>query len=326
MFVSTAQYDRTALHPASSMTGTAALQRGEASQYPSLTTTVPKEFVHRAAVAEVLLTGWDRSDQTHFTVQAQWPRSHSFYITAPGDHHDPLIAVETVRQLGALLTHTEFGVPLGHHFLMWDCHVSAQPEQLLLTDAPASLDIDVSFDEVKQRAGKMAGGRYRTVIRRDGQIAATGGASFTCVSPQVYRRLRGDRQPGDPRRVLALTAPPAPQSVGRVCPMDVVLSPTGEPDHWHLRIDTRHPVFFDHPVDHAPGMLLVEAARQASHALLRDPAALPLAIACDFTRFVELDSPCDIHAQHLDTPGGHPTILVTGHQNGQPVFNATITA
>ncbi|UYM25979.1 hypothetical protein NQP46_32805 [Streptomyces albus] len=44
-------------------------------RYPaSLTTTVPKEFVHRSGVAEVMLTRWERVDDTHFTLSAQLPR------------------------------------------------------------------------------------------------------------------------------------------------------------------------------------------------------------------------------------------------------------
>lgn len=326
MFVSTTQYGRMTGKPASSMASTGSLQHGELFQYPSLTTTVPKEFVHRAAVAEVLLTDWGRIDDTHFTVQAQWPRSHSFYTSVLGDCYAPLIAVETVRQLGALLSHAEFGVPLGHQFLMSDCHVSADAEHLLLGDAPASLDIEVFFEEVKRRGGRMAGGRYRTVIRRNGQVAALGGASFTCTSPEVYRRVRGGRGLDGERRVLPLTAPIAPQNIGRMSPMDVVLTPIGEPSRWQLRVDTRHPVLFDHPVDHVPGMLLVEAARQASHAVLGDSAVLPLAMVCDFTRFVEIDAPCYIQAERLDTPDSRKTVLVTGSQDDAPVFSATVTA
>ncbi|WP_415940302.1 AfsA-related hotdog domain-containing protein, partial [Streptomyces sp. 039-1] len=54
-----------------------------------LTCTVPKEFVHRAALAEVLLTGRTRLSDNRFQVTAQWPRSHSFYTPIAGTHHDP---------------------------------------------------------------------------------------------------------------------------------------------------------------------------------------------------------------------------------------------
>lgn len=241
------------------------------------TTTVPKELVHRAAVAEVMLTDWERQDDTHFTVTAQWPRGHSFFTPVHGTHHDPLMAVETFRQVGALLGHAEFGVPFGHQFLMKDLSIAVEHEQLEMGGAPASIDIEVTCTDVKRRGGRLAGLRYEAVLRRDGRPAATAAASYTCIAPAVYQRLRGDRPLSGAQRQLPLTAPTAPQSVGRISPMDVVLSPTDQPDRWFLRADTRHPVLFDHPVDHIPGMVLLEAARQATSALLDRFAFLPSA-------------------------------------------------
>ncbi|WP_415954466.1 ScbA/BarX family gamma-butyrolactone biosynthesis protein [Streptomyces sp. KLOTTS4A1] len=292
--------------------------------HPSLTTTVPKEFVHRASVAEVLLTDWERTDDHRFTVAGQWPRGHSFFTTVAGCH-DPLIAAETIRQAGCLLAHAEFGVPLDHNFLMWDLEIAVRPEHLRVGSAPASLDVEITCSDVKRRGARLAGFRYDAVIRRDGHIAATGGAAFTCTSPRVYQRLRAERlSSGRPQ--LPLTAPTAPQTVGRVSPMDVVLSPTGEQDRWQLRVDTRHPVLFEHPVDHVPGMMLLEAARQATAAILGSPS-LPLGITGAFARYAELDTPCVIEARQL--PGTGPdreeTVLVTALQDGELVFRSTVT-
>ncbi|MFI1458270.1 ScbA/BarX family gamma-butyrolactone biosynthesis protein [Streptomyces roseus] len=293
------------------------------------TTTVPKELVHRAAVAEVMLTDWERQDDTHFTVTAQWPRSHSFFIPVHGTHHDPLMAVETFRQVGALLGHAEFGVPFGHQFLMRDLSIAVRPEQLVVGSAPASIDIEVTCTDVRRRGSRLAGLRYEAVLRRDGELAATAAASYTCIAPTVYERLRGDRTLSGEQRRLPLTAPAAPQSVGRVSPMDVVLSPTDRPDRWFLRADTRHPVLFDHPVDHVPGMVLLEAARQAASAVLGDSAFLPVGMDSTFERYAELDAPCVIEARTLPCdalPEGTTAVVVTGHQNGSPVFSSTVSA
>ncbi len=297
-----------------------------AFRFPSLTTTVPKEFVHRAAVAEVMLTDWRRRSDTRFDVTAQWPRGHSFFSPIRG-HHDPLLAAETIRQVGSLLAHAEFGVPFGHHFLMWDLEYAVEQEHLLVGDAPAALDIDVDCTEVKRRGAGLAGLRYTAVVRRDGHVAVTGGASFTCTSPDVYRRLRAGRGPDDGRSPIPLTAPASPQSVGRTSPMDVVLSPVGEENRWRLRVDSRHHVLFDHPVDHVPGMVLLEAARQAAASVLADGEMLPMAITSHFTRFAELDAPCSIEATRLPAPGaGRGAVRVTGSQEGRPVFSSTVTA
>ncbi|MFF8830928.1 ScbA/BarX family gamma-butyrolactone biosynthesis protein [Streptomyces sp. NPDC015131] len=296
-----------------------------AFRFPSLTTTVPKEFVHRAAVAEVMLTDWRRRDDTHFDVTAQWPRGHSFFGPI-GRHHDPLLAAETIRQIGSLLAHAEFGVPFGHHFLMWDLEFAVEPRAIEVGETPAALEIDVTCTEVKRRGRALAGLRYAAVIRRDGQVAVTGSASYDCTSPAVYRRLRAGRGE-ETRPPLPLTAPVSPQSVGRTSPMDVVLSPTGEERRWQLRADRRHHVLFDHPVDHIPGMVLIEAARQAAVAVTGASGMLPLAITSAFTRYAEFDAPCLIEAAPLPGQGtGGTAVLVTGRQDGEPVFTSTVTA
>jgi hypothetical protein len=295
-------------------------------RYPSLTTTVPKEFVHRASVAEVLLTDWERTDDTRFTVSAQWPRGHSFFTAVDG-FHDPLIAAETIRQASTLLAHTEFGIPLGHHFLMWDLTVRVHPEQLLVGTAPASVQLDITCSDLKRRGNQLTGGRNHMVLRRDGKKVATGSASYTSATPAVYRRLRQGRTLDSGRPPLPLTAPVAPQSVGRMSPRDVVLSPAGQANRWQLRVDTRHPVLFDHPVDHIPGMMLIEAARQATAATLKG-SFLPLSLDSSFDRYAELDAPCliEAHPAPADTESGEQSVLVTGHQHGEAVFRSHVRA
>ncbi|MEU8578589.1 ScbA/BarX family gamma-butyrolactone biosynthesis protein [Streptomyces asoensis] len=292
--------------------------------FPSLTSTVPRELVHRASIAEVMLTGWEREDDTHFTVSAQLPRRHGFFETVQGCH-DPLLIAETVRQAGLLLAHTEFGVPFGHQFLMWNLAVDLRCEHLLVGATPASLDIHVTCTDIKRRGAQLSGLHFTAEIRREGVPAATGAAAFTCTSPAVYRRLRAARLNNGTPAPLPLTSPTAPQTVGRHSPTDVVLSPLAEPDCWQLRVDTRHPVLFDHPLDHVPGMALLEAARQAATAYT-GRTCLPAALTAEFARYAELDTPTIIKAHPLPPhPDGRDRLLITGHQNNTPIFTTTIT-
>ncbi|OAH10886.1 ScbA/BarX family gamma-butyrolactone biosynthesis protein [Streptomyces jeddahensis] len=302
--------------------------RAAALRHGNLTTTVPRELVHRAAVAEVMLTDWKRLADAHFAMTAQWPRGHSFFTPVDGVHHDPLIAAETIRQIGALLAHAEFGVPFGHQFLLEELTLTVHPEQLRIGQTPAALDIDVTCKEVRKRAGRLTGLAYETTVLREGRPAASGRISFSAIAPAVYRRLRPERVFSAGHRPIPLTAPVAPQSVGRLSPADVVLSPTGDPNRWQLRVDTRHPVLFDHQVDHVPGMVLLEAARQAATAVLGRSSILPLGLECEFKKYAELDLPCLIDGLRLPkaAPGDPDTVLVTGHQDGEPVFSTMVTA
>ncbi|MFE7467043.1 ScbA/BarX family gamma-butyrolactone biosynthesis protein [Streptomyces sp. NPDC057499] len=305
-------------------TGTSAAGSGGAG--PAEPATVPKEFVHRSSAAEVVLTGWTRKDDTRFTVTARWPHDHSFFTPVAGGYHDPLIGCETIRQAGILLGHAEFGVPIGHQFVVWDIGIAVHPEHLEAGGQSALLDVGVRCTQVKRRGGVLSGMRIETVFRRDGNIVATGGGSLSCLSPAVYRRVRGERLPGVGRPTPA--RPAAPRSVGRTSPSDVVLSPSDGTNRWQLRADTRHPVLFEHVGDHVPGMVLAEAARQATAAVIGRPSYLPLRIANEFVRYVELDAPCTVEAVLLPGTGAgdEQNVLVTAHQNGEAVFRATVTA
>jgi hypothetical protein len=292
----------------------------------SLTRTVPREYVHRSAVAEVLLTGWEATDAGLFTLQAQWPRSHVFYDAGASGGHDPLLVAETIRQSGLLVAHAGFGVPLRHCFLMHDLSFASDPARMAVGGVPTDVTVEFRCADLKRRGNSLSSMRYETVLRRGADTLATGGASFTCMAPPSYRRIRGAAAAN--QAAVEPPEPVEPAAVGRGCATDVVLSPIGAGARWHLRVDARHPVLFDHPVDHVPGMLLLEAARQATAAVLGRPSPAVLGIAADFTRFAELNRPCLIEACHLPATGQDSTgpVLVTGSQDGQPVFSAQVTA
>ncbi|MFE4171378.1 ScbA/BarX family gamma-butyrolactone biosynthesis protein [Streptomyces sp. NPDC056909] len=293
---------------------------------PQLTTTVPREYVHRAALAEVLLTGWRRIDEARFSVTGQWPRLHPFFSAVDG-LHDPLLAAETIRQVGSLLAHAEFGTPLGHHFLLRDLSLTVEPRHLAIGGVPACLELEVFCPQIRRRGGELSGLRYEAVVRRDGRTVATGGAAFVCAAPAVYRRLRGERASRSDVRRPPLTAPVPPGSVGRSTAYDVVLSPTGEERVWLLRVDTGHPVLFDHPVDHIPGMVLLEAARQAANSVLPGGARVLTGFTAEFPRFAELDAECRIEIRALpERFHGMSSVLVTGSQEDEPVFTCVVSA
>ncbi len=318
---------------------------------PGLTTTVPRQYVHRAAISEVFLTNWETDGVDGFIIGAQWPRGHALYSPRHGQQ-DPLLLAETVRQVGALLAHTEFGVPLGHHFLMWDLSYSAIPGALAAGPLPTDLTLRVTCRDVTRRGKQLASLRYRAEVWRGTSRIAVGDAGYNCTSAAVYRRLRGEL-PTTPA-ALPAAMPLCPQVVGHTDPRDVALAlpsdaPYATPDalshtgaapalyagrsgagrphgRWLLHVDTTHPVYFDHPQDHVPGMLLVEASRQAAQALLGPGPVYPVALRGTFDRYAELTSPCWIRAEADDPDDtGRTTVRVTGRQDGGEVFSAELT-
>ncbi|MGW2013554.1 ScbA/BarX family gamma-butyrolactone biosynthesis protein [Streptomyces sp. NPDC001927] len=304
-----------------------------------LTTTVPREFVHRAAVAEVLLTDWQAVAEPEgagesFVVRAQWPRGHSLF-TRSGGYQDPMLLVESVRQVGSLLAHAEFAVPLGHQFMMRDIAVTTSPELLLSSPKPTEVELYTRCRDVVRRGGKLSGMRYDVTVMIGGKSLATASASFACITPDVYRRLRKGR----PTSTTQVAGPPVdPATVGRFSPENVVLTEDvdsgpvigqgGAADgrrSWAVRIDSSHPIFFDHPVDHIPGMVLLEAARQAAYAATGCPDKLVTGIDSTFTRYAELDAPCRMEAVPGEPFAGVTPVRVSGVQGGSTVFTADIT-
>ncbi|MEU2249811.1 ScbA/BarX family gamma-butyrolactone biosynthesis protein [Streptomyces sp. NPDC019224] len=291
----------------------------------AFTTTVPRQYVHRAAISEVLLTGWRPAQEPHtFVVGTQWPRGHALFAQS-GGYQDPMLFAESVRQVGALLAHAEYGVEFGDQFLMGSMHFAAPAPLFVATPAPTEVELHVACHDIVQRGKRFAGMRYEVTAVVEGESLGSAGATMTCIRPSVYGRLRGgrsthcDRLPG---------LPIDPALVGRTDARHVVLSEIsrGAGDRWELRVDCGHPIFFDHPVDHVPGMVLLEAARQAAHAVTGMPDTLVVALDSTFERYAELDAPCLVEAEPTGVDAaGDVQVRVRGQQEGEAVFEAYVT-
>ncbi|WP_079054201.1 ScbA/BarX family gamma-butyrolactone biosynthesis protein [Streptomyces graminilatus] len=286
-----------------------------------MTAGVPRQLVHRASIAETFPTGWSRTETDRFSVSAQWPRVHCLHVSPDRTAYDPLLVVETVRQAGTLLNHTEYQVPLDHQFVLQEFRITTFPERLAVGPTPAEPTIDITFSDIRHRGKRLVSARYQADVRLDGAQVAHADVAFTCTSGAVFSRLRGGRTAAT---VSALPVPPGLPAalVGRESAADVVLAvPQQTEGNWQLRVDTGHAVFFDHPLDHIPGMLLLESARQAALARTGPGRDLvPVSFDTTFHQFAELDLPTWIES----TDDGDGTLKVLGTQEGRTVFECVV--
>jgi hypothetical protein len=273
--------------------------------------TVERELVHRASVAEVLLTDVRPAPGEHeFDAAAVWSRSH---VTFPRDGsgvHSPLILVETLRQLGIYIPLAFYSVsptaPAVITDLAFDIDPSAEPRAL---SGPTKVSCRAAVSGVRRDGqGKVSGLRLEVLFLAGGTAfaRARGGARF--LAPERYAALAAApagvasaeaAAPHPTRTDEARTGLTSPSQGGEragearvrrrpyaaevaVCDeRDVMLARAEEPagggggrghgmgagDAGALLIepaDMAHPFFFDHPADHVPGMVLLEAARQAA--------------------------------------------------------------
>ncbi|MEU7118393.1 ScbA/BarX family gamma-butyrolactone biosynthesis protein [Streptomyces zaomyceticus] len=287
---------------------------------------VPGEFVHRADPADIIPTGWTQLRENRFSVSARWPAAHPFFSPVAGDRHDPVLVAETIRQATMLIAHAEFGVPVDDQFVMWGLAYNADPEALTVDGLSSDVTVDVICSDLSSRGGRLRDLRVTMVLTRDGRFLGTGSALARCTSALAYRRIRGERMAALGTPVPLIEEVP-PHLVNRERSRDVVLGPGTRPGQWQLRINTAHSTLFRRPNDHVPGMLLLEAARQAAVLTIDGGAFLPTAMDVSFSRYAELDTPCWIESEIV--PGVDPattTVRVVGVQDGRAVFHSLLTS
>ncbi|MGW1871414.1 ScbA/BarX family gamma-butyrolactone biosynthesis protein [Streptomyces mauvecolor] len=291
---------------------------------------VPMALTRKTIASQVLLTGWRRHrDGVSHTVSADWPKEHGFY-TSHHEHYHPLLLTETIRQALALLSHTAFDIPLDHR-LGWESFDASLIPTALRTDSTRSLiRLTITHTEVSRRRFGSARLAAQVVATRNGEPLGISRIRYTAHPPAIYDRLRGDH--ADARAATARALPPSPAldpSVrGEQTSLEhATLSPLGESNRWKLRVNVANRTFFDHAHDHIPGLVFLEAAAQATHAMSGARHTLPTNFDAEFVRYVELDAPCWLEATPLQrrAPGIVSTRL-TGRQNDSEVFSIRVTA
>ncbi|MBW8800473.1 MAG: hypothetical protein JF597_44935 [Streptomyces sp.] len=266
---------------------------------------VSPDFTHKTNQAEVLLRDWRRTAPDAFTVTAAWPATHPFYVNRLG-LHDPLLLSETVRQTLPLLSHGAYRVPFGHQLLWKDFGWSLDPSAACADGGPAELELHITCTEVTYRRERAAAISLSVEVERGGRHLAAARSRFTIQDRTVYNRLRGPYADAAAATARAVPLPPPAglTPFGRDRFEDVVLAATDRPDRWQLRVDTTHPTLFDHLVDHVPGMLLLEAARQAALATAHPGTAAVTGMESDFARYAEMDAPAGWRPSGWPSPAG----------------------
>ncbi len=272
----------------------------------SFQSAVARRFVHRQAIAEVYLTDCAPVDDGRFLVGAQWPRLHAFYRTCTG-RYDTMLLAETVRQCAIYLAHVRYAVPMDYKFTMQRMQVECSVDLLAIGARPADVTIDAHVTGTAQRQGILSAFSVTLEFRLDGVIIGHGSAAANVLSPSAYERARWQ---GNAARAVGQPQQLPPVDSDAVCvpdPRAVVLGPHpagAQRGKWLLRSDPTHPVLFDHPLDHVPGVLILEAARQAARLRLGQSCADVEHVDIRFRRFLELDEPTTVAARILEGEEG----------------------
>ncbi|MEU3414923.1 MULTISPECIES: ScbA/BarX family gamma-butyrolactone biosynthesis protein [unclassified Streptomyces] len=257
--------------------------------------TVPRELVHRASVAEVLLTDVLRVDETRFAAAACWSRSHpTFPVDGHAVHH-PLMVVETLRQLGIFIPLRYFGLPVDTRMLITDVFFTTEPgAQPRASHGATQVTCRVRVTGLRTGPdGATAGLRLHAEYLAGGTVFARAGGGARFLSAERYAALRGPRAGTCQPPASAGLLRPDPARLGVPHARDVVIGlaerhgRAGTADVLVDAADPWHPFFFDHATDHVPGMVLLEAARQAAALASGGALSRPTGARLTALRFTE---------------------------------------
>ena len=281
-----------------------------------------KHLVHKAFNSEIFLTDSHRIDESTFEIAAFLPRSHIYYNdTQDFTRHDVSALLEVFRQCSILVAHKFYGVALNSKFIFDSADFKVLHNEVL-ENSPQSYQaiIKIAVLQVKHKRGNDYGLLLDMWLFIDSKKYATKIMDMSWFAPKMYERLRGEIAnenyiPLDKNEM-------SPKSLGRSTITNVVITQfLQESQYFQTTIipNQAHPAFFDHPLDHLPASLLIEAIRQSSllviHSLYHlTPANVYVSgIKIDFKAFCGLHNGnfCFIEKNHCTKNGNEIKITAT---------------
>lgn len=280
---------------------------------PSSFDVIPPELVHKRAASEVLVKGVvARADG--WILRTVLPLDHNFHSDAVGRqsaYHDPLFVLEALRQGCIAGAHLFYAVPLDFHYTV-RFYEFAVVDWTALESVGESAEFE--FHTVIRREyrpaaeAQVTGVDITAIARRNGITAMELAGGFGWMATDQWQSMRTGSTWRPGRQPDAAD----PLSAGRTRSENVVIgSPVQGPGERSvcapIVVDTGNPTFFDHPLDHLPGGLIMEAYRQLALAI-QGPRSLtvvgPSRLRCDFHSFAELDPGCIAELAATDEPLG----------------------
>lgn len=255
--------------------------RASASPHAEL---VLQALVHKRQANEVLLRGYQLQSPTAMTFTAEWPQTHGYYAV-DGERLDALLVAESLRQATIAAGHALFHVPLGWAFLM--DRMVIEVADVTLVAAERSVELQVTVSDVQCRGDRLHSMTSHVRFLVGELEVATGEGYLRVLDPRVYAKLRGSVSQPAAASSLSENEP------GGLPPFELVpLRCSDEATDgfaWNLHYRRSDPFYFDHDVDHVPGMLLFAIMRSAALASCAGAGRQLFGFDGEFNRFVELD-------------------------------------
>lgn len=244
---------------------------------------------HRSTQSDLLVMQMRQRTEAVWEVGFSLPRSHWLCHPIPGAVPPTLIA-ETLRQAGLAVCVAGLGLDPTVHFVISALTLRMHNAALEFPRFGALEDIAVvSFSDIVYRKGLAS--RFEVDYEIGDAVSAH--ISAQALSQSDYHAVR--------RNALGLdeTIVEYEESVL----VDPVVTETSA--EATLGVNEADPFFFDHPVDHLPGMLLFHSAVALHEHATGSPVA---SVSITFPTFAELRTPTHLRAA-IDGSSSHITIF-----------------
>ncbi len=252
------------------------------------------------------------------------PTRNQFFNDGPVGATDPLHLAEFIRQGVEVISRALLDVPFEHTFILKKTKLTLDP-LFERADDYAELDhfVVVPKSQVRRRGdgtAYAADGPFACMA--EDQHIATYEGTVAFLQPEAYKSTRGgDDAPeyGDPQ---GWVEPLDPVCVGKRKIENVLIGAAArhEQGMTALLIPQARPPYFDRPLDHYPGMMMAEAARQLTVLMAYlNSDVLPdqvhvTSIEMDFKSFAELNTQPTLHAVATSKPAQWQDFKVTVKQ------------
>jgi hypothetical protein len=316
---------------------------------PELTfdSTVPRQLVHKHAVEAVYITDSVALSDSEFVCAAVLPRANTPSARASSQQfcrYDLAMLIELGRQAAFVVAHRHQEVPVSHSTLL-----STIGLELLDTTAtgpmltPSRVLIKIrGIKKVNQR-GRVVGGDYVLDVVEGDRVIARMTAAGSVAAPEKYKIARLVTREALMAKGWDTPAPlplVEPAAVGRDQGAGILVSAMCAgvgPRHFtaQMFVDSTDLFFFDHPIDHVPGIVSCEAIRQAAvlaacqcYPELSPKDVLVRRFQGEFSGFGEADLPLavDITVGDADVAAGAGVLAISAAvtQVGESVVRAQL--
>ncbi len=306
---------------------------------------VPKSLVHKRRETNVLVTDVRQFGPDTFLCGGVVPRGHTFLDEEGREPtRDILFYTEMGRQASIAVSHRFFSVPMDHCFIMGGSAIEllgqCRGEENEVAADRIAIEIRIRQKQLRKGTLTTAQAEYALFSERSQVIRGTG--SWNLQARSLFERVRRSALANLPAGEELMTFPRVePAALGRRDAGNVVISYPerlrGEHFSARLQVDLKHPFFFDHPLDHVPGILVFEGCSQlamlsiarATRSRVKDLVLDACEIRFDQFAELSLETELEAHIEGLSTEKdqrGTATVVVKVAQSGTSRGHALLHA